>query len=59
MKGEELWERSMNGEDGCMLEVRVEDGIDGEERFEMLMGDVVENGREFMEENGVYVKVDL
>jgi DNA gyrase subunit B len=58
MNAEQLWETTMNPEARTLRQVQIENAIESDRTFSMLMGDEVAPRREFIEKNAKYANID-
>jgi len=58
MNAEQLWETTMKPENRTLRQVTIENAVEADRTFAMLMGDEVPPRREFIEANAKYAKID-
>ena len=58
MNAEQLWDTTMKPTDRTLRQVVIDNGVEADRVFSMLMGDEVPPRREFIEKNAVYANID-
>ena len=58
MSDEQLWQTTMNPEHRRLRQITIENAVQAERTFSMLMGDDVPPRRQFIEENAHYANID-
>ena len=58
MNAEQLWDTTMKPSDRTLRQVVIDNGVEADRVFSMLMGDEVPPRREFIENNAVYANID-
>lgn len=59
MNAQQLWETTMDPERRTLRQVTIENAVECDRIFSMLMGDEVAPRREFIEKNARYAKIDV
>ena len=59
MNAEQLWSTTMNPQFRTLRQITIENGVEADHVFSMLMGDEVPPRREFIEANAKYAKIDV
>jgi DNA gyrase subunit B len=59
MNAEQLWETTLDPATRTLKQVTIENAVEADHIFSMLMGDEVAPRREFIEKNAKYAKIDI
>jgi DNA gyrase subunit B len=58
MNAEQLWDTTLNPEFRTLRQIKIDNLVEADSVFSMLMGDEVPPRREFIEKNAVYANID-
>ncbi len=58
MNASQLWDTTMNPEFRTLRQIQIDNGVEADRVFSMLMGDEVPPRREFIEKNAIYANID-
>jgi DNA gyrase, B subunit len=58
MNDTQLWETTLNPENRTLLQVTIRDAAEADERFSVLMGDSVDERREWIAERSIFAEID-
>jgi DNA gyrase subunit B len=59
MNPEQLWETTLDPERRILKKIKIDNAVEADHVFSMLMGDEVPPRREFIEQNAIYANIDV